>query len=170
MLGSAKTLLVSLSVLGLVAAACGSSAKTSAGTTKSTAAAQGPTTTADAAMAPHEMGDKGSFFLKGAEQHSDGKAVVVEDAVLAGTSGWVVIHEQTGGAMGRIIGESTLLPPGPTMAVTVSLMHPLTASATVVAVLHLEDNNNTSFDFPNGDQEAKVGGAVVELPIQVIVP
>ena len=84
MLGSAKTLLVSLSVLGLVAAACGSSAKTSAGTTKSTAAAQGPTTTADAAMAPHEMGDKGSFFLKGAEQHSDGKAVVAKMKVLIG--------------------------------------------------------------------------------------
>jgi len=170
MLGRAKALLVSLSALGLVAAACGSSTKTSAGKAKSTPAAQGTATTADAAMAPHEMGDKGSFFLKGVEQHSDGKTVVVEDAILTGTSGWVVIHEQTGGAMGRIIGESTLLPPGTTMAVTVSLMHPLTTSAPVVAVLHLEDNNNTTFDFPNGDQEAKVGGAVVEIPIQVNVP
>ena len=60
--------------------------------------------------------------------------------------------------------------PGTTMGVTVSLMHRLTASTMVIAVLHLEDNHNTTFDFPDGDQEAKVGGAVVEIPIQVNVP
>ena len=169
MLGSSKMLLVSLSVLTL-ATACGSAAKTSVGSTNPTAGAASTTTPAQTQMPSQHVGAMTSFFLKAAEQHSDGKTVVVQDAVLTGSSGWVVVHEQTAGAMGKIIGESTLLPAGTTMAVTISLMHPLTASATVVAVLHLEDNHNTTFDFPKGDQPAKVGGAVVELPIQVNVP
>jgi hypothetical protein len=118
-------------------------------------------------MPSHHSGDMKSFFLKTVDQHSDGKAVVVEDAILTGTSGWVVINELNGGAMGQILGESTRLPPGTTMAVTVPLMHPLTASAMVVAVLHV--GTNTTFD-PNVDTPVMVGGAVVEAPIQVNVP
>ena len=159
MFRSAKMLLVPLFAVGLAATACGSSTKSTAGATN---------TTGGAAMATHEMGDPSSFQLKAAEQHSDGKSVLIEDVVLTGTSGWVAIHEVTGGAMGKIIGESTLLQAGAQMGVTVPLMHPLTLPAMVIAVLHLEDNNNTTFDFPNGDAPAMVGGAMVDVPIDLL--
>ncbi|GEM_PF-2838796 len=162
MFGSAKTLLVSLFAVGLIATACGSS-------TKSGSAKRETTTSGGAKTASHEMGEMTSFFLKAADQNSHGKTVVVNEAVLTGTSGWVTINEDSGGAMGKIIGESTLLPAGTNKDVVITLMHPLTASAKVFAVLHVEDNNNTTFDFPNGDQPAKAGGEVVDVPIQIDV-
>jgi len=50
-----------------------------------------------------------------------------------------------------------------------NLDKPLTATAKVFPMLHLEDNNNTTYDFPNGDAPAKVGADVVVLPIEITV-
>jgi hypothetical protein len=151
--------LVFVAALGIVGVACGTSTKT---------AASSPTTS-HAAMETHTMGSESSFLLKAEAQHGDGRTVQIEDVVLTGTSGWVAVHEQAAGGMGGLIGESTLISPGPHMGISVELMHPLTASTTVIAVLHREDNNNTTFDFPNGDAVVQVGGQDVEVPIKIDV-
>jgi hypothetical protein len=36
-------------------------------------------------------------------------------------------------------------------------------------MIHVETNGNTTFDFPNGDEAAKVGEQVVTIPVKVTV-
>jgi hypothetical protein len=151
-----------LTVLTLGTAACGKSKKSSSST-------GGTTTTAAAPAAQVTKGDKSSFYLAATDQMNDGKSVKVDEAVFTGSKGWVAIHSDAGGAPGPVIGVSKLLDAGTANDVVVTLDKPLTASAQVFPMLHLEDNNNTTYDFPNGDAPAKVGADVVVLPIKITV-
>ena len=42
-------------------------------------------------------------------------------------------------------------------------------TADVWPMIHIEDNNNTTYDFPNGDQPAQVDGKIVIVKINVEV-
>jgi len=154
-----------LAVLALGMSACSSKSKTD---TTTTTTAAGATTTA-AATGPVTKGDKASFFLEASPQTSDGKTIKIDQAIFTGTKGWVGIHADAGGAPGPVIGVSKLLDAGTSSNITVTLDKPLTATAKVFPMLHLEDNNNTTYDFPNGDAPAKVGADVVVLPITITV-
>jgi len=151
-----------VAVLALGTAACGKSKKSSSssGTT---------TTTAATAAAQVTKGDKSSFYLAATPQSGDGKTVKVDTATFTGTKGWVAIHSDAGGAPGPVIGVSKLLDAGTASDIVINLDKPLTATAKVFPMLHLEDNNNTTYDFPNGDAPAKVGADVVVLPIEITV-
>lgn len=120
-----------------------------------------------AEMTDHDAGAAGSFHVHVADQERDGHSIIVEDATLTGSSGWLVIHADDSGTPGGIIGVSTLLPAGTAQSVTVPLREPLTASSWVIVMLHLEDNADSAFDYPAADQPATVGGGVVEVRIYV---
>lgn len=123
------------------------------------------------ATAARETGDRSSFYLKAADQRSDGREVVITEASFAGTMGWVAIHAfSRDGQLGPIIGVSELLPPGPSTGIRVSLSAPLKASASVFPMLHLETTNNATFDFPEGDSPAVAeGSGSPYLPIRIYV-
>lgn len=119
-----------------------------------------------------EAGDRGSFYLRAADQRSDGRTIVVEEAVFTGTKGWVVVHSQTGGTLGPVIGHSQQLPPGKSTNVAVTFSDvPIASRATVYPMLHVESNDNAEFDFPDADNAASsADGNVVVFPITIELP
>ena len=123
--------------------------------------------TADGAT--HEAGDPGSFYLRAADQLSDGRSIVVDEVVLSGTNGWVVVHSQTAGSLGAVIGHSQQLPPGTSTDVRIAFTDPPIASrATVYPMLHVETTGDGDFDFPDGDNAASsADGNVVVFPLVV---
>lgn len=117
-------------------------------------------------------GDRTSFFLAASGQQSDGKTIVIDEAVFTGTTGFVAIHADAGGAPGPVIGVSALLS-GASTGVTITLDKPLEANATVWPMLHV-DNGNGQYEFPTAgpdgkplDGPAKVGDDVVVAPIEI---
>jgi hypothetical protein len=119
--------------------------------------------------AKHEIGDKATFLLVAADNTSNGKTVKVPEVDLKGSKGYVAIHADANGAPGPVIGVSDLLPEGQTQDIKVKLTSKLTSSAAVWPMVHLEDNGNTKYDFPNGDAAAKVGNQVVTTEVQIKV-
>jgi hypothetical protein len=115
------------------------------------------------------MGTPGTFFLRAAPQSSNGKTIVVDQASFHGVDGYVAIHANGGGAPGPTIGVSQLLKAGVTTHITIALTKPLANSGTVFAILHIEDNHNTTFDYPRADQAATIDGRVVVIPVPVTV-
>ncbi len=114
-------------------------------------------------------GGADTFMVKASPQRSDGRTVVIDEAIFRGAQGYVAIHNNGGGAPGPTIGVSDLLPDGVSTHVRVVLRRPLATSGTVFAMLHIEDDHNSSFDFPAGDQAANLGGRVVVVPLEVTV-
>jgi hypothetical protein len=123
----------------------------------------------------HEVGDKASFSLTAADQTSNGKSVKVPEAYLKGSKGYVAIHADANGSPGPVLGVSDQLPAGETEDIHVKLKSPLKASTNVWPMLHLETNNNSTYDFPGPaegpqlDGPAKVNNAVVVIKIHVKV-
>ena len=111
------------------------------------------------------------FTMTFNDQRGDGRSVVIDNVVLTGNQGWVVVH--TGGddgALGPPIGTSGLLPVGTSTYVTVGLATPLASTVTVFAKLHVEDNATTTFDFPLADAPASAaGGGVLVFAARVEV-
>jgi hypothetical protein len=84
--------------------------------------------------------------------------------------GYIAIHSDQGGSPGPVLGVSGLLNAGELKDVRVKLTKPLTKSANVWPMIHLEDNGNTTYDFPNGDAPAPLaGGGVVTVKIRITV-
>lgn len=130
-------------------------------------AASAPPETPPAAMGDHQAGDRGSFFVRVADQRGDGRSVTVEDASLA-RSGWIVIHADAGGAPGVIIGVSSPQAAAQHVNVTVPLTTAVTSSSFVFVMLHTEDND-TAFDYPSSDQPAQAGGQIVMVRVYLAV-
>lgn len=151
-------------LLAVAGGACGDSAD-------DTAADDAATTTSAAVGMDHALskGDKGSFYVSAADQDGDGKTVTVEEVVLTGSKGFIAVHSDAGGAPGPVIGVSNLLEAGTTDDISITLTEPLTASASVFPMLHLDDNGNGTYEFPKADQPAKVGADVVMVKIAVSV-
>lgn len=158
--------------MGAVACLCLVAAGCSRGTADP---GSGHTVAADPDAGPErvtrEIGDRGTFYLRVADQPTDGRTVVVDEALFTGTSGWVVIHTHVRGGYGPIIGRSELLPPGTSRNVTVTFDdRPAGPWATVYPMLHVESTANTAFDYPDGDPEASsADGNVVVLPMRIEV-
>ena len=116
----------------------------------------------------HKVGDDATYSIEGADQTSNGKAVKVPEAYLK-EKGYIAIHSDQGGAPGPVIGVSDLLPAGEAQDVRIKLTKPLKASAAIWPMVHVEDNGNTTYDFPNGDAPAKANDTVVVVKVDVTV-
>ncbi|MFC7044240.1 hypothetical protein ACFQH6_01425 [Halobacteriaceae archaeon GCM10025711] len=92
------------------------------------------------------------------DQTTDGTTVVVA-SVNVSDGGYVVIHNETlfeGDAVESVVGHSEYLEPGAHENVTVTLDEPLNESQTLVAMPHLDTNDNQTYDFSatNGTEDA----------------
>lgn len=114
-------------------------------------------------------GDRRSFFVSAIDQESDGATVLVREAVITGSAGWVVVHADDRGGPGTVIGISAQLPPGRSTDVPVALNIPLQGTTRVHPMLHLEDNNTITCEFPSADAPVKLRGKLVVSPIAVRV-
>ncbi len=128
-----------------------------------------PTTSATIKLFEHDIGRRDSFYLRASDQFGDGTSVLIEEVVLTGTSGWIAIHSNGHGGPGEIIGVSDLLPPGTTGRVRITLNKVLESSDAVFPMLHMETNNNSTYDFPRADGPARINGELVMLLMQLYV-
>ncbi len=157
---------VSLIATAAIAAACGEEEKTPGPTqapSTPTATSTGVTTTPTATGTP-----AASAAIEAEDQESDGITVVIASVTLP-DGGFVVIHSDQAGAPGPVVGHSDALPAGTSTDVEVTLGQPLTESATVWPMAHIDDGNGT-YEFPGPDVPATdAEGKVVVLPIEVTV-
>lgn len=123
-----------------------------------------------AVMGDHVAGGTGAaFYLRAADQQGNGQTVVVADVTFSQGSGWVVVHADVGNAPGPILGVSSLQAQGDHPNVLVTLRAPVTVSSYVFVMLHTEDDNDNTFDYPQSDQPAQLDGQIVMVPIYLKV-
>lgn len=145
----------------LVVAACGDDDDTDTAAT-----VDGGATGADAPpMGPAE--------LDAEDQTGDGTGVEVASVVLP-ADGFVVVHADSDGSPGPVIGHSELLPEGESTDVVVTLDEPLEATATVWPMAHIDTNVNGDYDFapPDVTDDGPAtfeDGEVAVLPVEVTV-
>jgi hypothetical protein len=128
-----------------------------------------PTTLVNRVGDPVELGDDASFLVALAPQESDGGTLVVDEVVLTDSPGFVVIYDDGDGAPGRQLGVSSVLPAGRSTNVPVELDVPLEEDAVVHAMVHLDDDADGTFGFPESDAPATVDGRIVEVAADVTV-
>ena len=114
------------------------------------------------------VGNDAEYSLHAANQTGNGKAIKTPE-VYCKDKCWLTIHADDNGKPGAVLGVSEQLGAGEHENVRVKLDKPLKETADVHPMVHLEDNNNTTYDFPNGDQPAQVDGKVVVVKINVKV-
>lgn len=116
-----------------------------------------------------ESGDKNTFYLKASDQYGDGGSIVLDEVVVTGGHGYVVIHGDGRGEFSDAVGVSDVLPPGTNKNVTVEFDSPLRSSGRVYPMIHLDSNANGVYDFPAADGPARVRGRTVILLVQIYV-
>lgn len=153
-----RTLLIP-TAFALLAAACG-------GTTATTAA---PTTTqaASATTAASVTPPTGPSDIAFSPQESDGSAIVV-DSVNLPAPGFIAVHADADGKPGPIVGHSELLPAGTSTNVTVTLDSPLTGSAKLFPMVHMDMNGNGEYEFFPPDDAVDVPGTFADGSIAVV--
>ena len=140
------------------------------GASNGTDGAAGDTTTAVSRTGEAvELGDESSFLVRLSPQESDGTSVVIDEVVLTGSPGFVVVYDDGDGAPGRQIGASAVLEPGRSTDVRVVLDEPLDGTAVVHAMLHLDDDGNGQLDYPAHDAPATAGEGIVVVSADVTV-
>ncbi|WP_440007113.1 DUF7282 domain-containing protein [Halomicrococcus sp. SG-WS-1] len=93
------------------------------------------------------------------EQRSDGEQIVIESVTMS-EGGFVAIHDQTlleGEVVDSVRGNSVYLEPGTHENVTVTLAEPINESQPLIAMPHLDTNDNQVYDFV-------IGGGDVDGP------
>jgi len=162
-----NSLMMSVVVLAMVAAACGDS---SDDTTAATDAA--PTSTAapaDSAPpstdAPQEL-PTGPSDLTLEDQEGDGSTVLIASVTLP-VPGYVVVHGDGGGSPGPVIGHSDLLPAGESADVIILLDEPLTASGTVFPMVHIDADSDGVYEFFPPDDTTDVPGTFADGSVAV---
>jgi plastocyanin len=108
----------------------------------------------------------GSLTL--ADQTGDGNSVIVGEATISGSNGWIVVHGDDGGAPGAVLGH-VALPEGTSSDVEVPLDEPLTADATVWPMLHVDAGEAGVYEFPGADGPVTADGDVVVAPLSYTV-
>lgn len=98
------------------------------------------------------------------DQTGSGSSVKVDSVTVQGAAGFVVIHADGGGRPGAVIGH-VAIPEGTSTSVTVPLDTPLTASATIYPMLHLDAGVLGSYEFPGADGPVMDASGVITFPI-----
>lgn len=160
-----RRLLSTLAVLVLLLAACGDDDDTSADDT-----AADDTATDDTATDEDEAVPMGPAELTVEDQTGDGTTVTVA-AVTLPAAGFMAVHADADGSPGPVIGHSDLLEEGESTDVTVTFDEPLSASATVWPMAHIDTNANGSYDFdpPDTTDDGPAtfeGGDVAVAPLE----
>ena len=172
-----KYLVSLVAALTLFVAACGDddaadTTTASEATNTTTAATDAPGTTTAATDEPDDAAAEpvtGPAAITASDQSGDGTTVSVASVSLP-TEGFVVVHADGGGSPGPILGWSDLLPAGDNTDVVVELQEPLTESAIVFPMAHVDANGNGEYEFMPPDVTIDVpattaDGAVAALPI-----
>lgn len=96
-----------------------------------------------------------------AQDQQPGSSVIISQVVLE-NAGYVVIHENSNGTPGTVLGSSMLLSEGQTDNVTVELSRQTQEGETLFAMLHVESNNNSSFELStDGPVMSVLGGPIM---------
>lgn len=95
--------------------------------------------------------------LRVSDQESDGTTVVVEEASIVGSAGWLVIHADDDGNPGNILGQTHLPAAGLEGPVEVTLDEPLDPEGGVRevqlwAMLHIDGEPEEEFTWPGTDR------------------
>ncbi|MFD1589252.1 BGTF surface domain-containing protein [Halorientalis brevis] len=90
---------------------------------------------------------------------------VTVDSVTMSEGGYVVIHQ--GDASGDVIGNTEYLSAGEHNDVSVSLDSDLASNQTLVAMAHMDTNDNQEFEFPDADGPYDVNGSVDSAMVTV---
>ncbi len=113
-----------------------------------------------------DMGEAKAPMVEVADQKpTDGKVVI--DKVVAEKDGWIVIHIEKDGKPGPIIGYAPVKAGENTQVeVTIDLEQ---ATETLFAMLHVDEGQVGTYEFPNGpDVPVKVGDKVVVKPFKLL--
>ena len=107
------------------------------------------------------------------DQSSDGSTVTVASVTLP-AAGFIAVHAEADGAPGPVIGHSDLLPQGTSTEVEITLDEPLSGTATVFPMAHVDANDNGQYDFEPPDVTTDVpasteAGEVAVVPAEVTV-
>lgn len=84
------------------------------------------------------------------DQSGDGSTVVVESLTLP-TPGFIAVHADDNGAPGAVIGNTEILPAGESTDVEVPISEPISGTATVWPMAHVDTNGNEAYDFAPPD-------------------
>ncbi|MGM0576558.1 MAG: DUF7282 domain-containing protein [Myxococcota bacterium] len=95
--------------------------------------------------------------------------IVTVDAATSDGPGWMVIHEDDGGAPGDVIGHAALTD-GTNEAVEVVLDRPAADGETLYAMLHTDAGTIGTYEFPGDDGPVTDGGSPIAPPFVVTVP
>jgi hypothetical protein len=101
------------------------------------------------------------------DQESDGASVVVA-GVTAAAPGWIVIHIDSGGSPGPVLGQSAVAA-GDNTDVVVALDPPLEGDTTLWAMLHVDEGVVGEYEFPGADVPVRDGDMVVMTPFVATV-
>lgn len=108
----------------------------------------------------------GPAELTAEDQTGDGTEVTVASVTLP-AAGFLVVHADADGAPGPVIGHTELLEEGESTDVVVPLDEPLTASATVWPMAHIDTDTNGEYDFD--PPESTVDGPATDAAGDVVV-
>jgi len=93
-------------------------------------------------------------------------SVAIDSATLI-APGYIVIHEQTDGELGPVIGNGELYEAGSFENVSVALDRPSVTGETLYAMLH-DDDGNGLYEFPGADAPTvNKAGEIVVLPFEI---
>jgi hypothetical protein len=129
--------------------------------------------TSETTAAPEGDGGDEAADLEVEDQTGDGATVTVA-AVTLPTAGFIAVHGDADGSPGPVVGHSDLLPAGESTDVTITLDEPLTASATLWPMVHVDANGNGTYDFAPPDvtddgPATFADGDVAVLPLEYTV-
>ena len=144
-----RMILVLIAAAALVAAGCGDDDGDDGAT------GAGETTETTEEMAEDEETGDGDVAMSPAtldleDQSGDGTTVVVAGVSLP-SDGFIAIHADADGSPGPVVGHSELLEAGDSSDVEVTLDEPLTESATLWPMAHIDTNGNGTYDFDPPD-------------------
>ena len=117
---------------------------------------------------PLEAGSTdGGTYLRVRAQVPDGDVLVVDEVGFADGGGYVAVYADGGGSPGELLGVTPMLE-GTQTDVEIDLDGLPGADATSVYVmLHLEDNDTSSFDHPVADAPVQGVRGIVALAIPI---
>jgi len=148
-----KRLAALLVGVGLVAAACTSSATDATTTTTEADVATEAPATAPSVVAVED-------------QTSDGSTVVIQSVELA-SPGFIAIHADNGGSPGAVIGNSALLPAGSSSDVSVTLDTPLEGTSIIWPMVHIDSDSDGEYTFMPPDNIVDVPGVTADGSVAV---